>query len=79
MRCSCRVCGAYMVQREKGIESGCVCPECLNICTMCTMSDGGTPLSPAELAAAYLMRRNDLSPEETDPLTGPISPREYDD
>lgn len=68
-----------MVQREKGIESGCVCPECLNGCTMCTMSDGGTPLSAADLAAMYMFRNRDSAPEETDPLTGPISPREYED
>ena len=68
-----------MVQREKGIESGCVCPECLNTCTLCTMSDGGTPLSAGELAAAYLFRNRDVPESEADPLTGPISPREYED
>ena len=79
MRCSCRVCGTYMVQREKGIESGCVCPQCLNTCTMCTMTSGGAPLSAQALAAAYLMRAQSHETEETDPLTGPISPREYED
>lgn len=79
MRCSCRVCGTYMIQREKGIESGCVCPECLNTCTLCTMSDGGTPLSPGELAAAYLFRNRAPEQSEADPLTGPISPEEYED
>lgn len=79
MRCSCRSCGAYVVQREKGIASGCVCPECLSTCTLCTMSDGGTPLSPGELASAYRFRLPDIAEEEADPLTGPISPGEYDD
>lgn len=79
LRCSCRVCGTYMVQHEKGIRSGCICPECLSTCTLCTMSDGGKPLSPDELAAAYLMRSDQPSDAETDPLTGPISPFEYED
>ena len=35
MRCSCKVCGTYMVQREQGVESGCVCPECFYTCSAC--------------------------------------------
>ena len=35
MRCSCRVCSTYMVQSEKGLESGCRCPECGNECHDC--------------------------------------------
>lgn len=34
MRCSCRVCGVYMVQAEDD-KMGCVCPECFNRCTDC--------------------------------------------
>ena len=79
MRCSCRVCGAYMVQREKGIESGCVCPDCLNTCTMCTMSDGGTPKSTADLALAYSFRRQESDENDASPFSGPISPEEYVD
>lgn len=79
MRCSCRVCGAYMVQRERGILSGCVCPECLSTCSMCTMTDGGTPKSPEELAMRFSMLTPAVSAEEEDPLTAPISPAEYED
>ena len=32
MRCSCRVCGTYMVQVEHGLQSGCKCPDCGTCC-----------------------------------------------
>jgi len=35
MRCSCQRCGTYMVQREKGLESQCVCPDCFATCSAC--------------------------------------------
>ena len=35
MRCSCIRCGAYMVHREKDLESGCICPECFAVCSAC--------------------------------------------
>lgn len=35
MRCSCKACGTYMVQTERGLFSGCQCPECGNICRDC--------------------------------------------
>ena len=34
MRCSCQVCGTYMVHAES-MELGCVCPQCLARCKAC--------------------------------------------
>ena len=34
MRCSCQVCGTYMVHAES-LELGCVCPECGFRCKAC--------------------------------------------
>ena len=34
MRCSCQVCGTYMVHAES-LELGCVCPECGYRCKAC--------------------------------------------
>lgn len=34
MRCSCHVCGTYMVHSES-MELGCVCPECSARCKAC--------------------------------------------
>jgi len=34
MRCSCQVCGTYMVHSES-TELGCVCPECGQRCKQC--------------------------------------------
>ncbi len=48
MRCSCRVCGAYMVQSERGLESGCRCPECFNGCTDC-MGTAQKPLTAEDI------------------------------
>ncbi|MBR6767839.1 MAG: hypothetical protein IKM02_07810 [Clostridia bacterium] len=38
MRCSCHVCGTYMVHSE-GINLGCVCPECGYRCKACLGTD----------------------------------------
>ena len=38
MRCSCQICGTYMVQSE-GLEKGCVCPACLARCKQCLGTD----------------------------------------
>lgn len=35
MRCSCPQCGIYMVQKEKGANSTCVCPKCQHACDAC--------------------------------------------
>ncbi|MEN6471834.1 MAG: hypothetical protein ABFC62_10255 [Clostridiaceae bacterium] len=61
MRCSCRVCGAYMVQSERGLSSGCRCPECLNECSDC-MGTIQTPLTAEELKkreALFLSRERE--------------------
>ena len=34
MRCSCQVCGTYMVHSES-MALGCVCPECRQRCQQC--------------------------------------------
>ena len=52
MRCSCKACGAYMVQREKGLESGCRCPQCGNVCRDCMGSVHG-PLSVEGIRARF--------------------------
>lgn len=57
MRCSCKICGTYMVQRERGVESGCVCPQCFNVCTACISPAGGRPLSPEALKEVYFFGR----------------------
>jgi len=38
MRCSCHLCGTYMVQSE-GLELGCVCPDCGYRCKACLGTD----------------------------------------
>ena len=48
MRCSCRVCGTYMVQIERGLESGCKCPDCGNECHDC-MGSAQPPMSVEQL------------------------------
>jgi len=48
MRCSCRLCGTYMVQAESE-QLGCVCPECGNRCTDCLGTH--TVLSPEQIRA----------------------------
>lgn len=52
MRCSCKACGTYMVQRERGLESGCRCPACGNACRDCMGSVSG-PLRVEALQARY--------------------------
>ena len=34
MRCSCQVCGTYMVHSES-MQLGCICPECGQRCKQC--------------------------------------------
>jgi len=38
MRCSCKVCGAYMIQAESS-RLGCVCPDCGYRCDDCLGTD----------------------------------------
>ena len=53
MRCSCRVCGTYMVQEEYGLQSGCKCPDCGAMCHDC-MGSAQTPLQPGQLADYFM-------------------------
>lgn len=71
MRCSCKRCGTYMVQEERGLESRCICPECFNTCHACMGGTEGGPLSGEELILAAKAR--ELA-EERETLN-----REYDD
>ncbi|OQB23302.1 MAG: hypothetical protein BWY11_01906 [Firmicutes bacterium ADurb.Bin182] len=48
MRCSCGNCGTYMIQSEKGLESGCICPECRSFCGIC-LGTAGEPKTPSQL------------------------------
>ena len=52
MRCSCRNCGEYMVQTERGLFSGCKCPACFNVCRDCMGTPQG-PKTPEELKRGY--------------------------
>ena len=60
MRCSCQICGTYMVHSES-LELGCVCPECGYRCKECLGTN--TVMSREELShlrenpalAAYLL------------------------
>lgn len=55
MRCSCRVCGTYMVQDEKGLDSRCICPQCFSTCSAC-MGTAGEPLDLESLRIVAMMR-----------------------
>lgn len=55
MRCSCRVCGTYMVQDEKGLNSRCICPQCFSTCSAC-MGTIGEPMSVESLRFVALER-----------------------
>lgn len=69
MRCSCQVCGTYMVHAES-MELGCVCPECGYRCKECLGTD--TVMSREELRqlkhdpfqVAQLFAVKDDDPEE---------------
>ncbi len=56
MRCSCQRCGTYMVQDEKGVLSGCICPECFFTCSACVSGSGGQPLDIESLKMLALLR-----------------------
>lgn len=80
MRCSCKLCGTYMVQQEQGTESRCICPECFYTCSACVSPEGGQPLSPEGLRSLYLSRRQPAEDEGySDPFHGPMGPEEYVD
>ena len=55
MRCSCQVCGTYMVQSE-GLEKGCVCPECATRCKQCLGTDSVVSRENLRAAAAQILQ-----------------------
>lgn len=65
MRCGCPHCGIYMVNRERGLKSECVCPNCLFTCNAC-MGTEAVPLSHGELELQALLRQRlrELEQEE---------------
>ena len=67
MRCSCKACGTYMVQTERGLFSGCQCPECGNICRDC-MGSVDSPLTPDQLRERFSSMKFDaVTAEPADP------------
>ncbi len=52
MRCACKACGTYMIQTERGLFSGCRCPNCGNACRDCMGSAEG-PQSVEALRARF--------------------------
>ncbi len=80
MRCTCQVCGTYMVQDEKGILSRCICPNCFAVCNACLGTEQ-RPLSPQDLAQLYQQRRmHDASfvSSEPDPDPDSLCPEQPD-
>ena len=72
MRCSCRVCGTYMVQVEHGLESGCKCPDYGAMCHDC-MGSEQPPMSVGELRAQMMLRMRAGTEENG---TGGVDPLE---
>lgn len=68
MRCSCQVCGEYMVQDEKGVLSRCICPVCFNTCSAC-MGTTQEPISGDRFEVIQQLRKRydgSISYEEDD-------------
>ena len=65
MRCSCRACGTYMVQEEYGLQSGCKCPDCGNMCRDC-MGSAREPMSKEELAGCFAFQTVGISAKDKD-------------
>lgn len=65
MRCGCPQCGAYMVQREHGLASGCACPACLFGCEAC-MGDGPPPATKEELHLILQRRISEWDKDDED-------------
>ena len=55
MRCGCPDCGSYMIQQERGLFSGCVCPACGASCTAC-MGTEQAPVEASELSMQAQLR-----------------------
>jgi hypothetical protein len=57
-----------MIQNEKGLKSGCVCPSCGYFCSSCMGSSEG-PLTPSQLSELFESHDNvfdDEIPSEKD-------------
>ena len=77
MRCSCKACGTYMVQTERGLFSGCQCPECGNICRDC-MRSVDSPLTPDQLRERFSsMKLDAVTAEPADPPEWVERPSEW--
>ena len=76
MRCSCQVCGTYMVQSE-GLEKGCVCSACMARCKQCLGTDSVVPREA--LSSAALRFLEDAVMLENDALYESGAVREDDD
>lgn len=65
MRCACKACGTYMIQRERGLLSGCYCPNCGNACRDCMGSAEG-PQSVEALRARFRAGPVDSQPPKSE-------------
>ncbi|MEG1560667.1 MAG: hypothetical protein RRY79_07535 [Clostridia bacterium] len=61
MRCGCD-CGGYMVQSERGVFSGCVCPDCGKQCTACM----GNRDEPLPISTFLSLKHEDADDTDTD-------------
>jgi len=66
MRCGCPSCGIYMIQSEKGLQSGCICPNCMYTCNACMGTN--PPLNAKELAQYYAQQQALSREEEAESL-----------
>jgi len=74
MRCSCKVCGTYMIQAESNLL-GCVCPDCGYRCRDCLGTNTVVSrdmlkdlaldprFSPENLAASFEVQEEELAEE----------------
>ena len=65
MRCSCQVCGTYMVHSES-MELGCVCPECGQRCKQCLGTNTVVSRDKLKEAALRLLNMEEASNEHRD-------------
>jgi len=65
VRCSCQICGTYMIQDEKGLGSRCICPECFATCSAC-IGTRQNPVEPDQLKSVLLQRERYDAEHELD-------------
>ena len=65
MRCGCPRCSTYMIQAERGLQSGCVCPACGFVCRAC-MGHDQQLLNRETFLQEYIMRKAMEQPMEED-------------